>query len=80
MKTSISMRELQKMSAAAIEALPHAVPIRNGSKTVAMLVPLKIPPREQVEKVMAQIDASIAALTPEQAAKVEQIAKERGLD
>lgn len=80
MKTSISMRELQKMSAAAIEALPHPMPIKNGSRTVAMLVPLKIPLREQVEKAMAQIDASIAALTPEQTAVVERIVKERGLD
>jgi hypothetical protein len=37
---TISMRELQKLSSATIEALEHPVPIRNGDRTVALLVPL----------------------------------------
>lgn len=37
---TISMRDLQKISSAVIEALDHPVPIRNGDRTVALLVPV----------------------------------------
>lgn len=38
-RDAISMRELQKMSAGAIEALTHPVPIKSGERTVGVLSP-----------------------------------------
>jgi hypothetical protein len=38
---AITMRELQKLSAASIEQLPGAVPVQSDGRTVALLVPLR---------------------------------------
>ena len=41
MAHAITMRELQKLSAASIEQLPGAVPVQSDGRTVALLVPLR---------------------------------------
>ena len=41
MASGITMRELQKISASTIAALPHGLPIQNGNRTIGFLVPLK---------------------------------------
>src|SRR5918997_5598427 len=41
MARAITMRELQKLSAASIEQLPGAVPVQSDGRTVALLVPLR---------------------------------------
>jgi hypothetical protein len=64
-KTAVTMRELQKMSAAAIKALPHAVPIKSGDETVGMLTPLKRPDPEQMKRVLRRIEEDYTALSPE---------------
>ena len=77
MKTAITMRELQKMSAGSIQALPHPVPIKNGVATVALLVPIQKAPKAFVDRVLAAIDAEAAKRTPEQTAAVERLLGER---
>jgi hypothetical protein len=77
MKTAITMRELQKMSAGSIQALPHAVPIKNGSATVALLVPIQKAPKEFVDRVLAKIDEEAAKRSPEQTAALELMLGER---
>ena len=59
---SITMRELQKISARTIEALPHPVPITSGGRTVAILTPSpkRIPP-EGIEKIEAAIEKARAS-------------------
>ncbi len=64
-KNAVTMRELQKMSAAAIKALPHAVPIKSGDETVGMLMPLKKPDPERMKKVLDRIEEDYAKLSPE---------------
>jgi hypothetical protein len=77
MKTAISMRELQKMSAGAIQALPHAVPIKSGGDTVALLVPIHKGSPEAFERLMARIDALAASWTPEEKRKIEALLGEQ---
>ena len=63
--TAVTMRELQKMSAATIRALPHSVPIKSGDETVAILTPLKKPDPAQVDEVLRRIEEHYAELSPE---------------
>jgi hypothetical protein len=74
---AITMRELQKMSAGAIRALPHAVPVKSGATTVALLVPIQKAPPELVASVLARIDAAAAERSPEQTAALEIALGER---
>ncbi|MBR2691749.1 MAG: hypothetical protein IKE42_28165 [Aquamicrobium sp.] len=64
-KNAVTMRELQKMSAATIKALPHAVPIKSGDETVGMLMPLKKPNPERMKEVLDRIEEDYAKLSPE---------------
>jgi hypothetical protein len=73
MKTAITMRELQKMSAGTIQALPHAVPIKNGTTTVALLVPIQKASKELVEQVLSRIDEAAAKRPPERQALLETL-------
>lgn len=77
MTSAITMRELQKMSAGAIQALPHPVPVKNGTATVALLVPIQKAPKALVDSVMARIDAAAAGRTPEQTEALEKMLGER---
>jgi len=77
MKTAITMRELQKMSAGAIQALPHAMPVKNGTATVALLVPIRKASPELVDKVLSRIDEAAARRSPEQTAAIEAMLGER---
>src|SRR3954447_3388495 len=60
MTRAISMRDLQKLSAGAIQALPHAVPIKNGTATVGVLLPVHSASKEYLRDVLARIDAADA--------------------
>jgi hypothetical protein len=64
------MRDLQKMSAGSIAALPHAVPIKAGTTTVALLVPIQKAPPDLVTRVMAQIDAAAFGRSAEETARL----------
>src|SRR4051794_5312338 len=74
---AITMRELQKMSAGAIRSLPHAVPVKSGAATVALLVPIQKASPELVASVLARIDAATAKRSPEQTAALEVALGER---
>jgi hypothetical protein len=69
----ITMGELRRMSARTIQALSHPTPIKGGSATVALLVPIRKAPREFVSRVLARIDEEAAKRTPEQTAESERI-------
>ncbi|PPQ25949.1 hypothetical protein [Rhodopila globiformis] len=64
------MRDLQKMSAGSIAALPHAVPVKSGATTVAVLVPIQKAPPELVARMLAQIDAAAASRSAEETARL----------
>lgn len=64
-KTVVTMRELQKMSAATIRALPYAVPIKSGEETVAILTPLRNPDPARMKKVLDRIEDDYSKLSPE---------------
>lgn len=74
---SVTMRELQKMSAATLRALPHAVPIKSGDEIVALLTPLKAPDPVKMAEVLRRIDEHNAALAPEARAWLERFMAER---
>ena len=78
MTTSITMRELQKISAGAIAALPHVVPIRSGNQTVAFLVPLKKAPPELLHRAAEIWEQERATRTPEQQAIYDEYLREIG--
>lgn len=77
MGEAITMRELQKMSAGAIRSLPHAVPVKSGAATVALLVPIQKASPELVASVLARIDAAAAKRSPERTAALEVALGER---
>ena len=62
---AVTMRELQKMSAATIKALPHAIPIKSGNETVGMLTPIKKPDPERMKQVLDRIEENYSKLSPE---------------
>jgi antitoxin (DNA-binding transcriptional repressor) of toxin-antitoxin stability system len=76
---AISMRELQKMSAKQIRALPHTVPITSDGQTIALLQPLREPKkaddasRKAMEDAFRRFDES---LTPEQKRKAAKMLAE----
>jgi hypothetical protein len=80
MTRAISMRELQKLSASAIQALRHPVPIKSGKETVAVLLPVRSGSREHLRQVLADIDAAVAQQTPEENAAIDRLLAERGAE
>lgn len=78
MITKLTMRELQKISAAKIRALPHSVPIKSGDETVAVLVPIRAPSPEVRAEVFANLDAVDATRSPEEKAEIETFLAEIG--
>ena len=77
MTAAITMRELQKMSAGSIQALPHAVPVKNGTATVALLIPIQKASPDLVKQVLQRVDAAAAARSPERTAAIEALLGER---
>lgn len=80
MTSAITMRELQKLSAGAIAALPHTVPIRNGNRTVGFLVPLRKAPPDLVRRAVDLVERERASRTPEQEAVISEVLREIGAE
>jgi hypothetical protein len=78
MTRALSMRDLQKLSAGAIQALPHAVPIKNGTATVGVLLPVHSASKEYLRAVLARIDAAAAKHLPEENVAIDRLLAERG--
>lgn len=64
-RQAVTMRELQKMSAATIKSLPHAVPIKSGNEIVGMLTPLSKPNPQAMKDVLDRIEGHYAQLPQE---------------
>ncbi len=77
-KAAVTMRELQKMSAATIKALPHAVPIKCGDETVGMLSPMPKPDPDRMKKVLDRIEADYARLDSDTQQWLQRFLDERG--
>lgn len=73
----VTMRELQKLSAGSIQALPHAVPIKSGSATVGLLVPVRKPDTARISAALKRADAYHATLSPETKLRLERFLGER---
>lgn len=73
----VTMRELQKMSAATIKALPHAVPIKSGDETVAILTPVGRPDAARIASALKRSDSYNASLSPETRLRLERFLGER---
>lgn len=52
----IGIRDLQKLSADSITALPGPTPVKSGDRTVAILIPLKPVNMEGLRTVLAQAE------------------------
>ena len=76
-RQSVTMRELQKMSAGAIQALPHPVSIKSGSATVGLLVPVRKPDTTRIAAALKRSDDYHAALSPETKLRLERFLGER---
>ena len=53
----ISIRDLQKLSAETIGALPGPTPVKSGDRTVGLLLPLKAADPERLAAVLARAEA-----------------------
>jgi hypothetical protein len=71
-RRSVTMRELQKMSAGAIEALPHAVPITSGKAVIGLLSPVRKTDSEAIAKLVSEARAEFDQLSPEMQARIER--------
>ncbi len=76
-KNAVTMRELQKMSAATIKALPHTVPIKSGSATVGLLVPVRRPDAARISAALKRSDIFHETLSPETKLRLERFLGER---
>ena len=54
---NISIRDLQKLSAEKIGALPGPTPVRSGGRTVGLLVPLKATDPDRLAAVLTRAEA-----------------------
>jgi hypothetical protein len=54
----ISIRDLQKMSAESIGALPGPTPVKSGDRTVGLLVPLKAADPDRLAAVLTRLRRS----------------------
>lgn len=52
----IGIRDLQKMSAETIQALPGPTPVKSGDRTIAILTPLKPVNMERLEAALAMAE------------------------
>jgi hypothetical protein len=68
-RSAITMRELQKMTAGAIQALERPVTIKSGTASVGVLYPIRKAPRHLVEQAMRLIDEADAKTSPEEKAR-----------
>lgn len=80
MMRAISVQDLQKLSANAIQGLPNAVPIKNGMVTVGVLLPVRGASKDDLHEVLARIDAAAAQRTPEENAVIDRLLSERGAE
>lgn len=74
---AVTMRELQKMSAATIRAMPHPVPVKNGDETVGVLAPLRAYDAQKWAAVFKRIDENNANLSPDIRERIERMLGER---
>lgn len=71
MAQAITMRELQKLSAASIERLPGAVPVQSDGRTVALLVPLRPASEEARARFRRALARAQAQRLPEEQAALD---------
>ncbi|MFL5251403.1 MAG: hypothetical protein ACJ8AI_00625 [Rhodopila sp.] len=74
------MRDLQKMSAGSIALLPHAVPLKSGTTTIAVPVPIQNASPDLVARVMARIDAVASGRSVEETARLAALVGEEPPD
>ena len=72
MAHAITMRELQKLSATAIERLPGAVPVQSDGRTVALLVPLRPASEAARARFRAALAQARAQRSPEEQAALDR--------
>jgi hypothetical protein len=53
----ISIRELQKISAESVRALPGPTPVKSGDRTVGLLIPLKTTDPDRLAAVLVRAEA-----------------------
>lgn len=70
---TISMRDLQKLSARAIQSSDSPLIVRSGSETVGIIYPIAIAPRHLVEAAMDKVDAVSAKDSAEDKAKFAEL-------
>jgi hypothetical protein len=55
--THLSIRDLQKISGETIESLPGPTPVKSGSRTIGLLVPLKSADPDRLAAILARAEA-----------------------
>lgn len=68
---SLSMRDLQKITAADIAAMNGAVPLKSNGRVVALLLPLNPARPEALKGLVEAAEADAAARTPEEQARID---------
>ncbi|MCW8087560.1 hypothetical protein [Sabulicella glaciei] len=76
--SSISMRELQRISAATIAALPGATPIKSGDETVALLVPIPKADPARVRSFLEDLKGDQVSRTASEEAAITEFLTEIG--
>jgi hypothetical protein len=76
-RQAVTMRELQKMSAGAIQALPHPVPITSGTAMIGLLVPTKKTDSEALARAAREAREEFEKLSPEMQARIDRFLADR---
>lgn len=77
-RSTITMRELQKMTAGAIQALERPVTIKSGTAAVGMLCPISRTPQHLIDQFVQAAEEAQAMATPEERARIDKFLKEIG--
>jgi hypothetical protein len=77
-RSAITMRELQKMSAGAIQALKRPTPIKSGTTTVGILYPISKTPQHLLDEFERRALEAEANTSPEERARYDRFLAEIG--
>ena len=78
-KTSISMRELQRMTAGDIQALERPMLIKSGTVTVGQIKPIRPRTKDEIEAINRRHEEWQKTWTEEHWEEARRILRERGI-
>jgi hypothetical protein len=77
-RSTITMRELQKITAGAIQALERPVTIKSGTAAIGVLYPIAKAPQHLLDELVRLAKEADAKTSPEERERYDRFLAERG--